>query len=698
MRKLISTLLLAGLVPACMFGVNIGNKVIDKSLKPVIKMPTIFANQAKINPIIVNKEVNTLNAGIYNGIFSWGAGGGYAFNSSSVDPFVYEPSSGNLMVSLPQWNFAGKTAEIGIFNSTDFGATWGNYTPIISTTEQIVFYPSMSVMNKVPSNKDVANLDFFFGSASNYPYPEANYSGKAAFYIKNSDGQSITNYSCPSSYATNYDWNAFNISTYHYEDEDIDLIFGASTIEPKSTAPASITNIAYAAISADAISNSLITNSTPTRWAVGASGYFKASTISENFSDVVRYDIDNSGVIYAAFQNYFIKIDADNRSVGFTKSTDYGETWTDYDMVPSSIFTEYGKSRLGVDDFGGYIPTFDYRDHSFKVYGNGNLSFVGSFLILDASRRPLRGDIVEISKVNGQWAIHQIYDYTVWEDVDGVSTPSCPNIMCIVNQQISKEDEKEYFCYVENPLNREVKVGITADGKYLVAKWIDYKRNFNASTQKYTLVDPIVASDSLLIKFQNNDGDWLEDYVGEYTATDIFVAVKDIEAGTWGEAKNVTNDNRVNHLTHMPSIIPNIENIPIFSLLTQTDYPATDTVKYEVPAELRELFTDAYSDAVCTVFNGNPQSVEEPTIEANDFSIYPNPVADNSYINLKVQNGNSVNIEVYNMLGEKVLNVFNGMPTSNTISFNTNELANGAYVCRVTNGSKVSSVVFTVSK
>lgn len=77
---------------------------------------------------------------------------------------------------------------------------------------------------------------------------------------------------------------------------------------------------------------------------------------------------------------------------------------------------------------------------------------------------------------------------------------------------------------------------------------------------------------------------------------------------------------------------------------------------------------------------------------------YPNPFRDKTNIDYFVDNNKEVKISVYNLLGEKVIDLFNGLADEglNTISWNGRDSKNyicssGVYIITIKNGSKVEA-------
>ena len=78
-------------------------------------------------------------------------------------------------------------------------------------------------------------------------------------------------------------------------------------------------------------------------------------------------------------------------------------------------------------------------------------------------------------------------------------------------------------------------------------------------------------------------------------------------------------------------------------------------------------------------------------------AVYPNPSNDKVYINLSENLTENLNIRLYNLSGEEVLNVYNGSYQSN-LSFSSNELTNGVYILRIISGNTILSQKIVVNK
>lgn len=97
-----------------------------------------------------------------------------------------------------------------------------------------------------------------------------------------------------------------------------------------------------------------------------------------------------------------------------------------------------------------------------------------------------------------------------------------------------------------------------------------------------------------------------------------------------------------------------------------------------------------------------PTSIDKEFVKANDaFSIqvYPNPFNGNINISLKLEKSSPLDISVYNMLGEKVATIKNGLMAAGQHNINWEGRSNagnivpcGVYLCRIRNGDKEQAI------
>jgi hypothetical protein len=94
-----------------------------------------------------------------------------------------------------------------------------------------------------------------------------------------------------------------------------------------------------------------------------------------------------------------------------------------------------------------------------------------------------------------------------------------------------------------------------------------------------------------------------------------------------------------------------------------------------------------------------PVGTKEQVNTINDIKVLPNPVSNNARIAFSVSQNSDLNVEVYNVAGQRVMNQHSvAVAGSNMLNFNTTALANGMYIVRVNAGNQVGTVKMTVAK
>ena len=91
----------------------------------------------------------------------------------------------------------------------------------------------------------------------------------------------------------------------------------------------------------------------------------------------------------------------------------------------------------------------------------------------------------------------------------------------------------------------------------------------------------------------------------------------------------------------------------------------------------------------------------EDNIPTNaSISIVPNPIDEYGVIYYSSSVAGSIKVELFNMLGQKVMDIFNGVSMGGTQSFevNSSALNSGTYVCKITNGNRTATQTLVISK
>jgi hypothetical protein len=82
----------------------------------------------------------------------------------------------------------------------------------------------------------------------------------------------------------------------------------------------------------------------------------------------------------------------------------------------------------------------------------------------------------------------------------------------------------------------------------------------------------------------------------------------------------------------------------------------------------------------------------------SSLGVYPNPTNSSASVSLKLSKESKVKIEVENLFGQKMLEVYNGdlSQGDNSIKINTSELANGNYFISCSDGNTTKKIKFIV--
>lgn len=85
---------------------------------------------------------------------------------------------------------------------------------------------------------------------------------------------------------------------------------------------------------------------------------------------------------------------------------------------------------------------------------------------------------------------------------------------------------------------------------------------------------------------------------------------------------------------------------------------------------------------------------------AFDFNLYPNPVSSYATIEYSINSESKVNIEIFNLYGQKVATLYDGKLNAGTYKaiFEPNGLTNGIYLCRVTVNNQTAVKKMIISK
>jgi hypothetical protein len=374
----------------------------------------------------------------------------------------------------------------------------------------------------------------------------------------------------------------------------------------------------------------------PPQW---ASSKFHHGSDSARYNEVVALKPGLDGKLYMAAFGAFQNDTAIITRPGVSVSSDKGSTWSNFDILPIKVKREYEQS-IGV---AADSLIFNYFSKDFVPMNNGDFSFLMSAFEIDRSKDSSlwARQIVEAYKSSGQWKMRKVADlnsYLYYQN----------DTLYYVMPLLSDSNRLGIYGDFELQLARSL------DGQNLVVKWID------------------------LVNMQNTT-------LSYKTTYNIFLASRKADSdSSWSTPLNITNDDYLDKCTLIPDLVPNnLKDIPIIELRPITILTSDDSTIIERDVEAKQYTMIGHFDLITGVNNNNT-----PTMPTT-VTVYPNPA--NSSINVKVsdmQVNTELTIEIYNILGEHIANLFSGTPLTNSpcINYNVSNLTVGVYYCIVNNG------------
>jgi len=105
--------------------------------------------------------------------------------------------------------------------------------------------------------------------------------------------------------------------------------------------------------------------------------------------------------------------------------------------------------------------------------------------------------------------------------------------------------------------------------------------------------------------------------------------------------------------------------------------------------------SDVLSRFVLVIEDEHSISIDEMLSEKN-FRVFPNPASDQVNIQLSLPAYIRASISIYNTLGEKVMEVANGMMMSETYQVGVDHLSDGIYYVRLNIGNEQFNYKFVI--
>ena len=563
----------------------------------------------------------------------------YSYFTNSQQPFVYYPPK-NMLVTIKRGAQSRVESEntlddLFILTSSDWGHNW---TAPVEVYNEDANPGNMARYPSVYAFEFEDEMSFVFTS------PITNGSGWFGFingllY----EGSPITIFQ--SSFdidGTTYGWGGTDSKIVGGIIDDQPYGLAVGNLMPAGGLPLSITSSIGQRFTTD------FETWTPTIPSAWAASNFVEPTPSGSFTDSLRTsltlslkkELTNNTLYFTAYGRFVSADNQDKWLPGVSKSQDNGTTWSDFEVFPWQVINDYviglnvNPDAVFIDRGAGDFVQFPNGDYSYIVTINEDTTITGT-LYAQALHR-----IVELYKEGDQFGIRHVGDYSGYT-----------------------------LAYVgatgNNQMGNELMATRTVDGTKMLAKWVDFVY-------------------------------WISDQGDTVFTTDILVAVRDRAKDEWSRTKDITDSEIYDRITWIPDFIPNdLKNIPILKLESvpnPNDSPEEARVRQRTLETERQYVKIANFDADDLLVVG----VEENKTDFEIGNVYPNPATDNVFVNMNLPESGRMNIELVDLFGRTVKNLYDGYVNGGISALNLNlgNQAAGIYFLKMNyNGNIISKTV-----
>ncbi len=565
----------------------------------------------------------------------------FSYFSNGQEPLQYDAAS-NTLVTIMR-GAPGKSDQLFVRMSTDMGQTWSEpHGPLNASVSGLARYPSIKIINK-NNSANRADLLYYF------TYPVTTGESFGSYFQGFLDG-SFTPLSAPegnSGVTVDGELQPWSSDSRSVVSADGNVVISAGSMENN-----------HLGIRRYDLNSGLLTAYIPPQW--NATNFVDPEDANSRTAVIVGMDRDAAGTMYAGIYSRFPDLETDGRRAqpypAVATSSDNGTTWSNWDILPPSLLMQYAESQGANPD----STIIGYSGHDFVVTGNGNFSFVANLFEVndDLGEGEAVTQLVEVYKNNGQWGIRKVADASglvlAYLPVDG--------------------DESS------NQLGNEPQISRTADGSGLIVKWVDFV-NYNYEED---------------INGDGVDGDTL-------TTTDVFVAGRKLDGTSWSGMKNVTETPIADRVTWIPNIIVNnYANIPLLTVqaaVTDEQVTLADQLvlsQRELAATTQYInLTNFDASSVASVSQGGSVTASSG-MTLNP--AYPNPATAEAAIGFSLKNAGQATLDVWNVMGERVANLFSGNAEAgeHTAKIQVAALPAGTYYYTLKSGGETLTRMFTV--
>ena len=377
-------------------------------------------------------------------------------------------------------------------------------------------------------------------------------------------------------------------------------------------------------------------------------------------------------LVVAVFGRYANSDDPSVPTVGFWSSSDDGTSWSGPNFVQPSAILAYAQGQgmtpgtisipFGLStQAGGSVAI----PKSFAAYGDGRVSIAFQVFEFDNAKFPFNSDptappalaqLVEASWDGTAWQLRRIADRS---------------FLTLVFDPIEQGQP------ASTQVGNELQLCVTADGRYLLAKWIE---------------------GTIYIAQQDISGDGVAP--DTFLTTDVYVAVRELPDGEWSEPLNVTQTPIWDRLAWLPPILPsNLQNIPLLTVKADIDTNTYQTLLSRlVNSQLQLLGKQYVTISRFSIEGVSVRETPQPSAELR-VRVAPQPVRGTAVVTVEAPAATTARMELYSVAGARVARLWEGSLSQGlqTLSVPVPAVAAGAYVLRMwTHEGKVVNVPLVV--
>jgi hypothetical protein len=604
--------------------------------------------------------------------------------ATGTSPVSYDPATNLLSVAMIYFDFSPTTGgltgtNLFTLNTTDNGQNWDSSFVYRDPADEVApMYPSLALTNSANSgNREDVNYVF---------YGTVNYRDNGGGLVQDAGGGVFVYYSpdfggiFPSTAMSPdlggnandpQEWNRLRLKS---EPSD-DLVYGSGTLSP--TSDASQYGF-YGYWGFDFGTQSNVSNNPEEWW---TKHFRQVDTKTSSFNGPIQVGKDQNGNLYGVLNNIFAD-DEDTRLLAFSKSSDNGENWTDFEKMPRTVLTDFVAEYSGYTSFSTPSGTA-YQPSQLFIRGENDFSFFTRILIFnpDDEELPLRYFIVDMRHNNGTWSIDVVdeletYGPTVFNEHSSTQGNNDPN-----NEEYDLEIQNaQSFLFGNN-----LQMSRTADGSKIVLYWIDGDPGNFVKFEPYNIY-------STTVNQLTGEQEEVFEPIDSLQVFDIYCKVYNVDTDEWEETKNMTADDHNDFLFHVPDVIKSVDEAQILTYdvvkVTNPQFPL-----FGVPEPINELMWGLPPYMKQATFDArNPRagisSVENTLafdVELKD--AYPNPVVNSEIVEIgfTLEQAAQVSLDLYNSVGNKVMNIINNQYLQTSFkNVNIGELNSGTYYYQLT--------------